>query len=399
MKVAIFSGEIPSSAFIENLISELSKKSDPEIILFGKKKGHIYYKGNVKIRYFPRSFFRACLLLFIYSLVLVIQSPSAFYTVAKLTIGSGMHLRKTIETLVKRFIVLSNRPDIFHVQWIKEGHEWLFLRKFGVRVIGSFRGAHIHYSPVANKSLAGLYHQTFPCYDAFHSVSSHLAKEAAKYGDLKGKVFRIPGAVDSKMVKDIIEPKSLLSKRPLNILSIGRSHWIKGYQYALDACAVLKNRGVQFKYTIVGTSADEELLFQVHDLGISEEVIFTGEVSHQKVADFYDAADVFLLPSLNEGIANVVLESMARGVPVVSTDCGGMSEVIKNGENGLLVPVRDSMAIANVLTKLLNEELNIRSMISAAKKTIVQNYLLEGQVNDYRQMYHDVFQKKRINFK
>ena len=59
--------------------------------------------------------------------------------------------------------------------------------------------------------------------------------------------------------------------------------------------------------------------------------------------------DVLLLPSLNEGIANVVLEAMAIGVPVISTDCGGMSEVVILDTTGWLLPVRDSKAIAKGL--------------------------------------------------
>ena len=90
--------------------------------------------------------------------------------------------------------------------------------------------------------------------------------------------------------------------------------------------ALLKKKDVQFHYTIIAGGRDQEnILYQIHDLGLNECVSFINdELSHYEVLKKVSECDLFLLPSLEEGISNAVLEAMALGVPVISTDCGGM---------------------------------------------------------------------------
>jgi glycosyltransferase involved in cell wall biosynthesis len=81
---------------------------------------------------------------------------------------------------------------------------------------------------------------------------------------------------------------------------------------------------------------------------------------------------------------------MALDVPVVSTECGGMGEVIKNGENGLLVPVRNPEAIADAIIKVLHKQVDSLAIIKAAKRTIIENHLLSRQIDAFEKMYHNV---------
>ncbi|WP_010663975.1 glycosyltransferase family 4 protein [Marinilabilia salmonicolor] len=390
MRIAIYTGEIPSTSFIENLIKGISEKPGFTVLIFGKKKAQVKYHSNVGVHYFPKSFLGTVFSLMLNASKLLVLRPFAVLGLVRDSFDRKKGFKYSLNRLVQRLIVVNYLPDVFHIQWIKEGDQWLFLQHFGVKVMASFRGTHVNCSPVADEALAMKYRKTFPVYDGFHSVSFALASEAEKYGVDIEKVFRIPSAVSRTLITEKKELKVYDSDSVLNILSIGRQNWIKGYHYALDACRILKDRGIKFKYLIVGGKPNEELLFQINDLDLKNEVEFVEKVAHDQIPGFYQKADLFLLPSVEEGIANVVLEAMAQEVPVVSTNCGGMAEVIKDGENGLLVPVRDPEAIANAVIQVVNNQVDLSAIVEAAKETIIKSHLLSGQINAFEKMYNEV---------
>ena len=136
---------------------------------------------------------------------------------------------------------------------------------------------------------------------------------------------------------------------------MGRCHWKKGYTFALDAMALLKKKDVQFHYTIIAAGRDHENIpYQIHDLGLSDYVSLINGLPHDEVLNQLSKSDIFLLPSLEEGISNAVLEAMALRIPVISTDCGGMKEVIRSGENGFIIPVRDPNSMVQAIQNFLN---------------------------------------------
>ena len=203
----------------------------------------------------------------------------------------------------------------------------------------------------------------------------------------------IPPAVKSELTGKGGFEKSTQIDDELKIISVGRCHWKKGYTYALDAMALLKKKDVQFHYTIIAGGRDQEnILYQIHDLGLNECVSFINdELSHDEVLKKVSECDLFLLPSLEEGISNAVLEAMALGVPVISTDCGGMGEVIKNGEKGFLVPVRDADSMAGTIQNFLHlDEKNITKIIQNAREKIRQNHLLPVQIERFKSLYRNI---------
>ena len=157
--------------------------------------------------------------------------------------------------------------------------------------------------------------------------------------------------------------------------------------------SILRREKVDFNYTIVASGRDQEnILYQIHDLGLNECVSFINDdLSHDEVLKKISECDLFLLPSLEEGISNAVLEAMALGIPVISTDCGGMDEIINNGENGFLVPVRnvDSMAGAIRNFRVLDKE-NKRNIIRNARETITRNHLVSHQIDQFKYFYSKI---------
>jgi colanic acid/amylovoran biosynthesis glycosyltransferase len=186
------------------------------------------------------------------------------------------------------------------------------------------------------------------------------------------------------------ESKSVHQK--FKIVSIGRNHWVKGYNIALDCCKILKDNGFDFKYEMIGIDEkSEELIFQKSQLGLENNVDFINFLPFDNVLKTISSADILLLPSVEEGIANVVLEAMASGTIVLSTNCGGLNEVIVDGHNGFLTPIRNAAAMANKIleiAKLTNDQKLI--IKQNARITIENQHSFLKMINGFEALYNTV---------
>jgi len=142
--------------------------------------------------------------------------------------------------------------------------------------------------------------------------------------------------------------QEFVKKDTLELLSIGRPHWIKGYKDALVACRLLKNKNILFSYTIVGGASNEELQYVIHDLGLQNEVKLIPRMHQKEVYSMMKGSSVLLFSSIMEGMPNVVIEAMAIGLPVIATRCGGIEEVL-NDETGWIVEARNPKLLARAI--------------------------------------------------
>ncbi len=386
MKVAIYSGSLPSTTFIERLIEKLAQ-NEVAVLLHGAKSGNVRYSTKkIKVVGYSGNLSRIRLASKYYLLFLASEP-------AKLKLLKEIHRQsRSSQSFLKWFVrvapIVWHRPDVFHLQWAKGVEEWLFLREFGIKFVVSLRGAHINYSPLADESLADTYRRSFPEVDAFHGVSSAICEEAGKYGAEASKCRVVYSGLD--LSEFPYRNEKSLDRKKLKIVSVGRAHWKKGYNFALDAMKILRERGVDFDYTIIG-GKDEELIFQRADLGLEDSVALEENVPFAVVKATISEADALLLPSVEEGIPNVVLEAMALGTLAISTDCGGIAEVIEDGVNGFTVPVRCPQAMADKIAALLDrsdEELN--SIRARARATIERQHNHQKMVDDMIALYESL---------
>ena len=136
----------------------------------------------------------------------------------------------------------------------------------------------------------------------------------------------------------------------------------------------MKKSGVKFKYVLVAQGkTPTSIIYQLHQCGLNEEVVIVNDAAHKEALRYIQAADVLLLPSVEEGIANVVLEAMALGTLVVTTDVGGMRETIEEGVNGFVVKVRDTQGITDALQKVSNLDKNTRFEMAQRAKASLRN--------------------------
>ena len=100
--------------------------------------------------------------------------------------------------------------------------------------------------------------------------------------------------------------------------------------------------------------------------------------------------DIFVLPSLAEGISNTILEAMSCGLPVIATDVGGNSELVTNNKSGLLVTSADSSALANTLYQLVTDPKLCESFGQAGRDEIERRFSMTAMVNQYFEVYRNV---------
>ena len=382
-KIAIYSGEIPSTTFIERLIEGLSNDGC-KVLLFGLQVKKVSYSKNVSIFSYSNKW-KKLIILVKYSILLFI-----FKRREKKKLDKIISNKKRNNSLykVKYYPVLYNKPDIFHLQWAKSLEDWIWVRDFGIKLILSLRGTHITISPIADENLARQYRELFHKVDGFHAVSKSIKKQAKEYGAETNKIKVIYSGL---LTKELAFVEDKIPNKILKILSIGRSHWVKGYANALDACALLKKENFDFQYSIIGVGSDEELIFQRVQLDLEEEVVFKKNMLFKEIIAEIQQADVLLLPSLEEGIANVVLEAMALGTIVLSTNCGGIEEVITDGENGFIVSVRNPKLIAEKIKLIAllseNERIQIRKK---ARQTIEKQHNFYENLEEMQALYQSV---------
>ena len=384
MKVALYTGELPPPVFIDRLIHGLAREG-MDLVLFGALHGKVRYAyPNVEVVGYRGKWHKMVQLLK-YTVLLVLFQPKAKKKLDALLAQNG---RTSALHRLKYYPVLYHQPTVFHLQWAKAIDEWLWVQEFGMQLVVSARGTHVTISPKVHPNYAESYTRNFPEVSAFHTVSKALAKEVARYGVAPAVIHTVYSGLN---LSDFPFQNKTKTTEVLRILSIGRPHWVKGYSYAIDAMQLLKEDGFAFSYTIIVMEASEELIFLRSQSGLESSVHFQPSKSSAPVLEAIQQADVLLLPSVEEGIANVVLEAMALGTLVVSTDCGGMTEVITDRHNGFLVPVRNPESMAAALQRVANlSNSDYQRLTLAARQTIEERFTEARMVTSMQQLYQTI---------
>lgn len=164
-------------------------------------------------------------------------------------------------------------------------------------------------------------------------------------------------------------------------------HPVKGHDVLLRALARLKERGVAVTVLIVGDGDERDRIHELaKGLGLDgKEARFLG--FRKDVPDLLLAADFFVLPSRNEGLPLAVLEAMARGLPVVVTPVGGVPEVVRNEEHGLIVPVDDPESLAGAIERLARDPALGRRLGEAGHARVRDDFSFEKMTRKYEQLY------------
>ncbi len=189
--------------------------------------------------------------------------------------------------------------------------------------------------------------------------------------------------------KDSIKRKFNIDPGEHVVGMVGRLEPVKGPEYFLQAAQEVLLEFKNTKFLLVGEgSLRTKLEKQARDSGLVDKFIFTGW--REDVPDILSIMDVMVLPSLNEAVGIVLVQAQSMGVPVVATNVGGIPEVVKGGETGILVPPADAHSLATAISSLLKDAPKRASMGEAARTGVSGKFKAEEMAKKVSELYDDL---------
>jgi colanic acid/amylovoran biosynthesis glycosyltransferase len=221
---------------------------------------------------------------------------------------------------------------------------------------------------------------------AIIAVSDFAAKQLReRFPENAERVHRIYNGIECAQFKP-----AQFGRLPL-ILSIGRLISKKGFDVLIDACALLRQRGHEFRCEIIGEGPlFGELQSRIHRQDLRKDVHLVGPQTQSEIAARLSRATVLALPcridpdGAMDNLPTVIMEAMASALPVVSTDIGGISEMVRDRETGLLVVQNDSVATADALSRLISDLELAQSFGGKGRKRAEEIFSIEKNVRALR---------------
>jgi glycosyltransferase involved in cell wall biosynthesis len=195
------------------------------------------------------------------------------------------------------------------------------------------------------------------------------------------KIFVVRCGVDVDQFKPNFKKEA---NRPFQIVCVASFEEVKGHQYLVEACKILRDRGVNFQCHLVGYGPlRNQVIQQVNRLGLADCIVIHPPRPRQEIINMLTEADVKVLPSVptkqgkREGIPVVLMEAMACGLPVVSSQLSGIPELVENSRSGILVEPRDARGLSDALIQLYENPQLRRKMGEAGREKVVREFNLQ----------------------
>lgn len=392
LKIAIYAGSYPDTTFITLLARKLAKRNF-EIHIYGRLK--LKNKEDTNINFFTYAS-KSKISIFWFLLKYIVRNLLCNYknlVVFSRIIKNDSLYQKYSKALII-LPILYHKPDIIHLQWIKSYQLFSpFISIINAKLIVSIRGHQLSVSsfiyPHFKKNTIDATNKAF----RIHSISDDLSNQLLAINpNIKNKIVKINPAIDLDLFS--IDESNIIRKKhePLKLISVCRLSWIKGLVDAIGALKLVSENGIDFQYQIIGDGEQmEELCYMIKDLGLSNKIKLLGKMPQIEVKEYLSNADVFLMPSIEEGFSNAVIEAQALGLPCLVSDAGGLEENIENGKTGFVFKKRDSKSLAIMIEKFDRmSELEYCEMRRNAVIHCHLRYDVDKQIEKFENLYLDV---------
>ena len=277
------------------------------------------------------------------------------------------------------------KPDIVHVQNSGMGIPAYFSKKLlQIPYIIYGRGSDFRFPWI---SKMGIMQLSIRNADAIIALTQDMKVKMESF--YKGEIKVIPNGIE---LERFIKKEKLTNKIKQNktIIYVGSLISLKGVNYLIKAIDIVNKKYKNIRLLIIGEGEDRIILENmVKDLQLDNVVKFTGLIPNTELPNYLQMGDIFVLPSLSEGFPNVLLEAMAAGLPIISTNVCGLSEIIKDGENGYLVDPRNHEILAEKILFLVQNP-KIQERISNNNLKEIMKYSWSSVTEQIEQIYYSI---------
>lgn len=310
------------------------------------------------------------------------------------------HIWKTPVTLLQFYKLLKRE----HYQII---HAYGFKANLMARVIGKLAGVpqiisglHSQYPSVKKHRLFFWFDRlTLPLTTYYVAVSRAAVNYLKSQGYPSFKFRVIYNGIDPTAFTRFNGDRYSLRKRyklPTNkvpiIVCVARFRLGKGQETLLAALARLPTQN--YRCLLVGDGPQRQSVEHLaEELNLGDRVKFMGARDHDEIAQILQLADIFVLPSLWEGMPMAIMEAMAAGLPVIATDVGGTGELVVQGETGLLVRAGDVVGLAREIARLLDDPELRRHLGARGRERITREFSLDKTVREYEALYEELAER------
>lgn len=292
-------------------------------------------------------------------------------------------------------LLRKKRYDIIHIHWPLPHFFFAYFSQFFAfkkpKLISSFYG--VEFKFLKSKLTKNLIKFIIKKSDKITAISNYTANEIKKYYEREIKIIPFSAAIE--ILKDEKQEKS--DKKI--ILFVGRLVKRKGVNYLILALKeVLKE--IEAKLIIVGDGGERKNLEKLtNELNLNNYVEFKGFVSDKELAYYYKNCDLFVLPAIvdekgdTEGLGVVLLEAMVYKKPVIASAVGGILDIVKDYENGILVPEKEPKILAEKILEVLKDEKLAKKLGENGYKLVKENFSWERIINDIKTLYKETLKR------
>ncbi len=303
-------------------------------------------------------------------------------------------------------LMLQERPDIVHTHTSKTGILGRWAAKMaGVPIIVHTPHGHVfygHFGPLVSRFFLAIERLMASITDRMVALSEGERNDYIRFSvSSPDKIVTIHSGVEidryMKTEVNVEEKRRSLGLNP-NGLVVGTVGWllpIKGPIHLLNAMAHIWRNHPEIRLVFVGKGELEgKLRAEASRMGVSERVTFLGW--RDDIPEIMQILDIFVLPSLNEGMGRVLVEAMAAGRPVVASKVGGIPDLVEHKKNGFLVGPGDVNGTSLAIKRLLIDR-EMRDEMGRMGRAMAQNFTVKGMVEKIDALYSSLYQKKQHN--
>jgi glycosyltransferase involved in cell wall biosynthesis len=299
--------------------------------------------------------------------------------------------------LLTLFVVLRRRCDLIHVHWaVPTGMIGVFCQ-FLLRkpLVVTVHGSDFRLAAEGSRLIRSLF--LFVCRRANHltCVSEVLKKGLCEWGLPEGKISCFPMGVDGKFLEAGRCRREESERRSWTVLSNRNLLPLYNVSMLIQAIPLVLAEEPNTRFVIGGEGREREKLErEVKDLNVERSVSFIGRISHETMPDLLGQSDIYVSTSLSDGTSVSLLEAMATGTFPVVTDIPANREWIKDGENGFLVPVKETEALARRIVGVMRSEELRRRSCAENLRTVEEKALWSVTIRKTEGVYEDLLNRE-----